>query len=166
MTDGPTPHAGGRPTIFDQELVGKILDRISDGESLRKICCDDAMPGQTTVYRWLRENEEFRQQYASARELQADTLFDETLDIADDATNDWMERHAEGSVSWKENGEAIRRSQLRIDTRKWMAGKLKPKKYGDKTLVGSDPDNPLPPGLADMELARLITFQLTKSTRG
>lgn len=124
----------GRPTIFDQATADAILDRISDGESLRRICCDDEMPGQTTVYRWLRENEGFRQQYAHAREMQADTLFDETLDIADDGTNDWMERHDNegGNLGWKENGEAIRRSQLRIDTRKWIAGQLKPKVYGNR----------------------------------
>lgn len=132
-----------RPSKFTQTLADAILDRIADGESLRKICCDPEMPGQTTVYRWLREQDEFRKHYAHARELQADTLFDETLDIADDATNDWMERHAEDNVGWKENGEAIRRSQLRIDTRKWIAGQLRPKVYGprvqqDHTVGASD----------------------------
>jgi hypothetical protein len=100
------------------------------------------MPGQTTVYRWLMENEEFREQYACARELQADTLFDECQDIADDGSNDYM------GDDDKYNGDAVQRSKLRIDTRKWMAGKLRPKKYGDKTLIGSDPDNPLPEGFS------------------
>lgn len=132
-----------RPSKFSDKLSSAILDRIADGESLRKICADDKMPGQTTVYRWLRENEEFRQHYMRARDLQADTLFDETLDIADDATNDWMERHSEDNVGWRENGEAIRRSQLRIDTRKWIAGQLRPKVYGprvqqDHTVAVSD----------------------------
>lgn len=122
----------GRPSDFNDEIAASILDRISDGQSLRKICCDEDMPCQTTVYRWLREKDDFQQQYARARELQADTLFDETLDIADDATNDWMERHAEENIGWKENGEAIRRSQLRIDTRKWIAGQLRPKVYGPR----------------------------------
>lgn len=121
-----------RPSSFTQDLAGAILDRIANGESLRKICCDEAMPCQTTVYRWLRENTEFQQHYAHARELQADTLFDETIDIADDATNDWMERHGEDNEGWRENGEAIRRSQLRIDTRKWIAGQLRPKVYGPR----------------------------------
>lgn len=134
----------GRPSVFSDELANDILDRLASGESLRKICLDDVMPGQTTVYRWLRENEAFRQQYAGARELQADTLFDETLDIADDATNDWMERHAEDNIAWKENGEAIRRSQLRIDTRKWIAGQMRPKVYGPRVqqdhTVAVDPE--------------------------
>jgi hypothetical protein len=42
-----------------------------------------------------------------------------------------VKNHGDAEV-WVENGEAIRRSQLRIDTRKWIASKLKPKKYGDK----------------------------------
>lgn len=126
--------AGGRPSTFSQEIADTICERLANGESLRKICLDEAMPGQTTLYRWLKANDEFREQYAYARELQADTLFDEILDIADDATNDWMERHADDNEGWKENGEAMRRSQLRIDARKWMAGKLKGK-YNDKTDV-------------------------------
>lgn len=126
-----------RPSKFTQELAGTICERLAEGESLRSICSEDAMPSQSMVFRWLAADEAFREMYARAREAQADTLFDEILDIADDARNDWMEkRSAEGEqVGWQENGEAIRRSQLRIDARKWMAGKLRPKKYGDKLDV-------------------------------
>jgi hypothetical protein len=124
----------GRPSSFTQEIADTICQRIADGQSLRSICSLEAMPGQTTVFRWLESNEAFRDQYARAREVQADTLFDEILDIADDGRNDWIERHdQEGTATgYRENGEAMRRSQLRIDARKWMAGKLRPKKYGDK----------------------------------
>lgn len=108
-----------------------ICDRLCTGLSLRKICLDENMPDQTTVYRWLRTNEDFRQQYARAREIQADTLFDETLDIADDGSNDWME-DKEKADGFRYNGDAVQRSRLRIDQRKWMAGKLAPKKYGEK----------------------------------
>lgn len=126
----------GRPSSYSDETAILICERLAGGESLRSICLDDAMPPQATVYRWLQDeaNVEFREQYARARELQADTLVDEILDIADDGTNDWMERrNSDGSTGdFIENGEALRRSQLRIDARKWMAGKLRPKKYGDK----------------------------------
>lgn len=92
------------------------------------------MPAPSTVCKWLAQNEAFREQYARARELQADAIFDETLDIADDATNDWMERYSkeDQSLGWQLNGEHVQRSKLRIETRKWMAGKLRPKKYGEK----------------------------------
>lgn len=138
----------GRPSEFTQGVADDICKRLGLGESLRTICRDDELPCCSTVFKWLNQQPEFAEQYARARETQADSLFDEILDIADDGTNDWMEAHdKEGAnIGWRENGEALRRSQLRIDARKWMAGKLKPKKYGDKTLLGSDPENPLPTG--------------------
>lgn len=130
----------GRPSSFTQEVADLICERIADGESLRAICTGDDYPDKATVFRWLNENEDFRDQYARAREAQADAVFDDILTIADDGRNDWMERHnADGeNIGWQVNGEALRRSQLRVDARKWMAGKLKPKKYGDKIDVNHE----------------------------
>jgi len=87
------------------------------------------MPAVGSVCRWLAENDGFREQYARAREAQADTLADEILDIADDGTNDWMARE-DGSLEY--NGDHIQRSRLRVDARKWIASKLKPKVYGER----------------------------------
>lgn len=142
--------SGGRPSEFTQDVADLICERIADGESLRSICSDDELPSKSTVCKWLGKQPDFADQYARAREAQADTLVDEMLDIADDARNDWMERRDDegGNLGWKENGEAMRRSQLRIDARKWIAGKMRPKKYGDKTILGNDPDNPLPQGFS------------------
>jgi len=124
----------GRPTDYNQEIADKICERLAEGESLRTICEGDDMPNRVTVYRWLFKHEEFSNQYAQAREYQAETMADEMTDIADDGSNDWLERHGEEgeNIGWRENGEAIRRSALRIDTRKWIAARLLPKKYGDK----------------------------------
>jgi hypothetical protein len=96
------------------------------------------MPCTTTVCKWLNDFPEFAAQYARAREAQADAIFDEILDIADDGSNDWMERRREdGSVDEVFNHEHVTRSKLRIDARKWMAGKLRPKVYGDKLDLSS-----------------------------
>jgi len=126
----------GRPSSFTQEIADNICARLIAGESLRTICGDDGYPDARTVHRWLASKDErydaFRQQYAHAREAQAETIFDEILEIADDARNDWMERRGEEDAGWVANGEHIQRSRLRIDARKWMAAKLAPKKYGDK----------------------------------
>ncbi|WP_063979518.1 terminase small subunit-like protein [Ensifer sp. Root423] len=134
MANATTPAAVGRPSLFTDEMAGLICDRISNGESLRSICDDDGFPSKSTVFKWLSENEAFSDQYARAREAQADAIFDDILSIADDARNDWMEKldSEGGNIGWRENGEAVRRSQLRIEARKWMAGKLRPKKYGEK----------------------------------
>lgn len=139
--------AGGRPTDFNSEIADAICERIAEGESLRTICDDDDMPNRVTVYRWLFKFQEFSNQYAQAREYQAETMADEMKDISDDGSNDWMERiDGDGkNIGWRENGEAIRRSALRIDTRKWIAARLLPKKYGDKIT-------------ADVNSAVTITF--------
>jgi hypothetical protein len=123
-----------RPTDYTPELADAICARLADGESLRTVCLSDEMPDKSTVFRWLRTNQAFCDQYTRAKEESADALTDEMLDISDDGTNDWMERKGgEGeSTGWQVNGEHIQRSRLRIETRKWIASKLKPKKYGDK----------------------------------
>lgn len=118
---------------FSQEIADTICERIANGESLRSICANDDMPSQVSVFRWLAARDEFSKQYALAREAQADALFDEMLDIADDGRNDWMAtKDDEGGSGWRANGEHIQRSKIRLDARKWMASKLQPKKYGDK----------------------------------
>ena len=133
-------HPGGRPTDYCVEVADEILERIADGESLRSICREEHMPSKSAVFRWLGLHDEFRDQYARAREAQADSLFDDVLEIADDARNDWMERNGKDDVGWALNGEHVQRTRLRIDARKWMAGKLRPKTYGEKIEVDNKHD--------------------------
>lgn len=127
---------------FSQALFDRICDRLADGESLRTICADVDMPNKGTVMRWLASSKALSDQYARAREMQADALFDEVLDIADDARNDWMESRGDNDAGWVANGEHIQRSRLRIDARKWMAGKLRPKVYGERLAIGGDESAP------------------------
>ena len=116
---------------FSQEAFDEICERIANGESLRSICASDGMPNKASVFRWMagEEAQPLRDQYARARDAQADTLFDEILDIADDASGDLIETEDGGT---RLNAEHVQRSRLRIDARKWMAGKLRPKVYGDR----------------------------------
>jgi hypothetical protein len=163
--------AGGRPTSYNKEIGDRICEALIEGKSLRELCREDGMPAPAMVCRWLAnpKNDEFRQQYARAREYQADTLFDESLEIADDASNDWMLRqNKDGSEAWTLNGEHIQRSRLRVDTRKWMAGKLAPKKYGEKLtteLTGKDGGPIETVDLSPLEAARRIAFALEKGSR-
>ncbi|MCM5682504.1 terminase small subunit protein [Schlegelella sp. S2-27] len=122
---------------YTEEMAALICEEIASGKSLREICKQDGMPDKVTVLRWLDAHESFRTQYARAREAQAETIFEEILEIADDARNDWMEQHADDAqtAGWKFNGENVQRSRLRVDARKWFLGKVAPKKYGDKLDV-------------------------------
>lgn len=128
---------------FSHELFDAICERIADGESLRAICSDADMPNKATVFRWLANDKSLSDQYARARESQADALFDEILDIADDARNDWMARNGDDDSAYSLNGEHVQRTRLRIDARKWMAGKLRPKVYGEKLELSGNADAPL-----------------------
>ncbi len=124
----------GRPSDYSPELAAEICSRLATGMSLRTMCLADDMPCAKTIFRWFQKYPEFCQQYARAKEESADALVEEITDIADDGTNDWMQKHDAGgeNIGWQVNGEHIQRSKLRVDARKWIASKLKPKRYGDR----------------------------------
>lgn len=139
-------HAGGRPTDYTQDLADSICEELSAGVSLRTVCSVDGMPSAKSVFRWLRIYPEFRQQYTIAKEESTDALAEEIIDISDDGTNDYM-TITKGNHSYNvEDREVTNRSRLRVDTRKWIMSKMKPKKYGDKldmTTNGKDLPTPL-----------------------
>nr|DAU57517.1 MAG TPA: terminase small subunit [Caudoviricetes sp.] len=110
----------GRPTKYNGAMIEDICEKIANGRSLRSICAEDGMPTTSTVCKWLIENKEFSEQYARAREKQADYFAEEIIEIADSA-------EAESA--------AVSKAKLQIDARKWAASKIAPKKYGDKQEI-------------------------------
>ena len=128
----------GRPTTYNEEIASLICARMADGESLRSICRDDAMPALSTVFLWVSKHFEFSEQYKLAMASRADAMFEDMIDIADDGRNDYI---VNGDGEERFNTEHVQRSRLRLDTRKWMLSKMLPKKYGDKIVdedVGND----------------------------
>ncbi|MBN9031219.1 MAG: hypothetical protein BGO05_11820 [Rhizobiales bacterium 63-7] len=122
----------GRPSAYSGDIAAIICERIADGNSLRTICAEDGMPNKATVLRWISSNDAFRDQYARAREAQADALFDEILAIADaPLIGEKIKIDKDGNKEIT-RGDMIEHRRLQVDTRKWMASKLLPKKYGDK----------------------------------
>jgi len=132
----------GRPTIYSDVLAATICQRMADGESLRAICRDDAMPDMVTVYKWIGKYPEFANQYKAAQEDRVTTFAEEMVDIADNGSNDWMLKHDPENPGWLANGELVQRTRLRLDTRKWLLAKMAPKKYGDKIAIGGSEDMP------------------------
>ena len=134
----------GRPTTFSQHVADVICIRIAEGESLREIVKDEGMPDRSTVYDWLLRHSAFADQYARAREEQADTLADEIIAIADEQPEVIAVTNKQGElIEHKLDGAFLQWQKNRIDARKWTAMKLKPKKYGDKLALGGDAENPL-----------------------
>lgn len=120
----------GRPADYSVEIATEICNLIAAGRSLVSICRDeDGMPNRCTVGRWLEKNEDFRIMYARAREDQADTLADEIVAIADEPPPQTEHGTDSGAVAHQ---------RLRVDARKWVAAKLKPKKYGENATLQAD----------------------------
>ncbi len=113
-----------RPTIFNDELASTICRRLALGESARQICRDDSMPALSTLMKWVTDADKigFSEQYARARDCQADFYADEIVDIADELAED-------------ADSNAIQRARLRVDSRKWKVARMSPRKYGDKQQV-------------------------------
>ncbi|WP_395019806.1 hypothetical protein [Dongia sp.] len=146
MAKAKPPKKTGRPTDFTENLATEICLRISEGESVRSIVKDEDMPSSSTIFRWLLDEryKTFWEQYEKARNIQAELMFEELLEIADDGTNDYTTRMrgADGEEEEHQilNSEHIQRSRLRVDTRKWYLSKVLPKKFGDKLDLTSKGD--------------------------
>jgi len=135
----------GRPTVYSTTVAKKIFLLLAEGVSLKKICSDPAMPSRSTVFKWLAEIDGFSDKYEVAKLEGLEMHADEILEIADNASNDWMDINDPDNPGFKLNGEHIQRSRLRIDSRKWVLSKLVPKKYGDKVDInhGGQEGNPI-----------------------
>lgn len=100
------------------------------------------MPSKRTVVRWLADPRfaDFREMYYFARRVQAEVRIDEIFEIADDTSKDWQFTYDKnGEINGiKADNEAIQRSRVRIDTRKWYAAKLVPRIYGENSHVDMD----------------------------
>lgn len=151
----------GKPSKFTNEVFQSIIERIADGEPLRQICREEGMPNYRTFYDWIdrdnallkSEDEKQREsalnlsaRFARARDDGYDAIAVDTLKIADDGTNDWMEKFDKDGkcTGYILNGEHVQRSKLRIETRLKLLAKWNPTKYGDKVDLnhGNQPDNP------------------------
>lgn len=134
----------GRPSKYNRELADKICGLIATSTMSLTDIGKKVGIDQTTIAAWIRdkkkvdpedkEEQDFSLLYVRAKEAQMHMMAEEILDIADNATNDYMLRNdREGdSPGFRENGEVINRSRLRIESRKWLMAKLAPKVYGDK----------------------------------
>lgn len=140
MSSASEKRPKGRPSDYTQELADEICERLSEGQSLRTVCSDDKMPSRKTVFSWMRKHPDFLNQYTRAKQESADALAEEILDISDDA-----EAAIKGTAE-KKSSAIAQAYRLRVDTRKFIMAKMKPKKYGEKidlTTNGKDLPTPI-----------------------
>jgi len=143
-----SPKPIGRPSEYSQDIADYICACISNGMSVRQIIDYSKsvegrkelkdlgishIPAQGTIYAWLFRYPSFQEQYARAREEQADTLADEIVAIADETPemNPIIDKRTGELIEMQMHSAYIQWQRNRIDARKWTAMKLRPKKYGD-----------------------------------
>ena len=121
------------------ELFTQICDEVAVGVSVDDICARNDMPSKDTFYKYKRKNPDAADEYARAKDDMVDYFEDEIIEIADNSAGDVIPTED----GFKIDGDAIQRAKLRIDSRKWVMGKRKPKKYGDKVTHAGDAENPI-----------------------
>jgi hypothetical protein len=116
--------------MTEEEKFEQVCNKIESGMSLRKIFSSTDSPMSNTLfYRLIKENKELNERYARAKEIYADSIFDEIIEISDHSNED----HTPFT-----GGNVIQRDRLKVDARKWILSKLEPKKYGDKLDIDAN----------------------------
>lgn len=120
----------GRPSEYRQDIADEFCAAISQDEaSMGEICKRPGMPAPGTIFRWLTVNDVFRENYTRAREWQAESGSHRMRQIEEQVTTGKLDPNA---------------ARVILDSIKWRASKLAPKKYGDKLLhTGGDGESPL-----------------------
>lgn len=125
-----------------------ILDEISTGKSLDAVVRDDmglSLPSRETIYTWLREGHNnfdavFSDDYERARDLRAERIFEEILEISDTPIEGEVTKIGTAGIEVTKS-DMINHRRLQVDSRKWILARMSPKKYGDKietTIQGGD----------------------------
>ncbi len=135
-----------------EAILHSIFVKISNGSSARQAILESEI-NNSTFFEWLQKDtsKQYAESYVRACEIRAEKLTDEILQIADEANADIIgvdEKTGKPIV----NGEAINRSRLKVDARKWLAGKLAPKKYGDKIDVTSKGESIQAPSVVNVKI--------------
>ena len=130
---------GGKPAFdYDVNINYKLAEEIcltvsSSTDSYAKILAKNPhFPSADTLNRWRVLDDKFGVMYTQAKYQQANLMAEEIAQIADDTSNDTILDKDGNEVC---NKEWIARSRLRVDTRKWIACKLVPRLYGDRSVV-------------------------------
>lgn len=142
------------------ELKEDIIQRVASGELLKSILADESMPSRFSIFREYERDPEFAADMKAARQVAADLLAEEVLEISDDAREDYK---PDGSINY----ELVARSKLRADNRKWLASKFDPSRYADKvqTDITSGGDKIEVKETSALESARQIAFAIEMAKR-
>jgi hypothetical protein len=155
-----TGQAKRPPTPWEQwsakpDALEELCSHIVSGGHLNGFCKERDIP-YTNMLRWLDAEPGRSEMYARAREDRSDKLADEIVSISDESQVK-VRTDADGNeVEVVLDAAAVARNRLRVDSRKWVAAKLKPRVYGEKVQVDANVNTK---GMSDEQLlAQLAKF--------
>ena len=125
LAPAPVGRKPGRPPIYTPELGAKIFERIIESGTVKRACADPDMPDEHTLYVWAARDPEFRQLFVHAREMAVERWAEEIIEIADNPVLDPLDK------------------RVRIDARRWIMGKLAPRRFGDRVQIAGDSTAPV-----------------------
>lgn len=145
----PMPVNGGL-TKKTEPILEEIFSRIAKGETLTHICKEESMPSTTIFMQWIQYDDDIRERYYRAKEVQAEYFSEEILDIADDSVSDIMQGFdRKGKPIPMVNYENVKRSELRIKARQWLMERIRSSRFNEKVLVAKqEAQNPAIPNLS------------------
>ncbi len=119
----------GRKSIYTEELAKRICDAIACTHySIQRLCKEtEGFPNQDTIFAWKNTRPEFSDLYEQAMTKRADVMAIATLEIADN-----VETHIDKDGIERVDGGVLRKANLRIGTRQWLAERLNQKKWNLK----------------------------------
>lgn len=127
------------PNKFTKEKAKIVCEMLEKGKMVKAI--EERLGlSRSTLYRWQEQNEEFREQYARAREKGFDRIAEEMLEIASNEQITTTTITSDNGVTTKEE-DNIQSRRLQVDTRKWLLSKWAKRKYGDSAsleMTGKD----------------------------
>ena len=109
-------------------LAKRICERVASGQSAAQACRALKIT-PSFLLDWLAADSCFDEDYTRAREAQADKFAEEIITISD---------AARGGTS-----EEVQAARLRVDSRKWVAGRMKPQRWGDRVIHAGDAEQPV-----------------------
>ena len=132
---------GRPPQPVPQDKVDAICEWISQGQTLRQWCRENGIH-YSTVYLWLEKDQDFAKRFARARDIGADCIADEAIDIADTLKLGIVMKSSDRGVE-EIHEDMLGHRKLQIETRLKLLAKWFPQKYGERVALAGDKSAPI-----------------------
>lgn len=115
------------------DVLAEMFARIAAGESVASICRSGKdFPSDTTFWRWLQEDANALDCYEKATMARGNVYAERIHEVT-----------AELKRDKKLTSEKVQLAKLTCENLKWNASRMLPRRFGDRTVIAGDADNPL-----------------------